>query len=114
MTDPPGDGAHSSLPTGAPPDVAADNVAVDAHVPAGDVAAGVDDDSVPGTYEATRTELEAVVARLEAGGVTLEETLELWDRGERLARACHAWLEGARSRLQAAVEADLGSPSTGP
>ena len=41
--------------------------------------------------------------RLEAGGLTLEQSLELWERGERLADICQEWLEGARARLTAAT-----------
>jgi exodeoxyribonuclease VII small subunit len=58
------------------------------------------------SYEAAREELVAVVARLEAGGTSLEESLELWERGERLARVCQEWLDGARRRLDAAMESD--------
>ncbi|KAB8165166.1 exodeoxyribonuclease VII small subunit [Streptomyces sp. 3MP-14] len=55
-------------------------------------------------YEQARDELVDVVRRLEAGGVTLEESLALWERGEELARICGHWLEGARARLDAALE----------
>jgi exodeoxyribonuclease VII small subunit len=55
------------------------------------------------SYEAAREELIEVVRRLEAGGTTLEESLALWERGEKLARVCQDWLEGARERLDAAV-----------
>jgi exodeoxyribonuclease VII small subunit len=58
------------------------------------------------TYEETRAELEDVVRRLEAGGLTLEESLALWERGEALARTCQEWLDGARARLDAARAAD--------
>lgn len=54
------------------------------------------------TYEQARDELVAVVARLEAGGETLEGSLQLWERGEALAARCQQWLDGARERLQAA------------
>ncbi len=57
------------------------------------------------TYEQARAELEDVVRRLEAGGVPLEESLALWERGEELARQCQAWLEGARRRMSSAREA---------
>jgi exodeoxyribonuclease VII small subunit len=60
------------------------------------------------SYEAAREELVEVVRRLEAGGTTLEESLALWERGEHLATACQAWLDGARTRLDAAIEADPG------
>lgn len=42
--------------------------------------------------------------RLEAGGVKLEESLALWERGEALARICREWLDGARARLAEAME----------
>jgi exodeoxyribonuclease VII small subunit len=53
-------------------------------------------------YEQARDELIEVVRRLEGGGLTLEESLKLWERGERLAAICLQWLEGARARLAAA------------
>jgi exodeoxyribonuclease VII small subunit len=54
-------------------------------------------------YEQARDELTELVKRLEAGGLTLEQSLELWERGERLAAVCTEWLEGARARLAAAM-----------
>jgi exodeoxyribonuclease VII small subunit len=61
------------------------------------------DQEIP--YEQARDELTDVVRRLEAGGLTLEQSLELWERGERLAGICTRWLEGARARLAAAMPA---------
>lgn len=61
------------------------------------------------TYEQARDELVQVVARLEAGGETLEGSLALWERGEALAARCQEWLDGARERLEAA----RGAGSTG-
>jgi len=54
-------------------------------------------------YEQARDELSEVVRRLEAGGLTLEQSLQLWERGERLAAVCTEWLEGARARLAQAM-----------
>jgi exodeoxyribonuclease VII small subunit len=54
------------------------------------------------SYEQARAELAAVVEKLEAGGSTLEESLALWERGERLAAVCQQWLDSARARLDAA------------
>jgi exodeoxyribonuclease VII small subunit len=70
------------------------------------VTAGNEDAAEPGSripYERARDELTEVVRRLESGGLTLEESLELWQRGERLAAICSEWLEGARARLAAAA-----------
>lgn len=54
------------------------------------------------SYEQAREELIAVVGKLETGGITLEDSLALWERGEALAQRCEQWLEGARKRLDAA------------
>jgi exodeoxyribonuclease VII small subunit len=53
------------------------------------------------SYEEARDELIAVVQRLEAGGVPLQESVALWERGEELAAICQRWLDGARARLDA-------------
>jgi len=52
-------------------------------------------------YEEARDKLVDLVKRLEAGGLTLEQSLELWEEGERLAAICEEWLDGARARLAA-------------
>lgn len=62
-------------------------------------------DDRPG-YEDARAELIEVVRTLEAGGTTLEESLGLWERGEKLATICQEWLDGARERLDAAAPAE--------
>lgn len=60
------------------------------------------------SYEAARDELIQVVGRLEQGGISLEESLQLWERGEALAAECEKWLLGARQRLEAARTAHQG------
>jgi len=55
------------------------------------------------TYEAARDGLADIVRALEAGGLPLEESLRLWERGERLAGECERWLAGARERLDRVV-----------
>ncbi|MGH3264964.1 MAG: exodeoxyribonuclease VII small subunit [Trebonia sp.] len=57
------------------------------------------------SYEQARDELAGVVRRLETGGLTLEQSLDLWERGEKLAAICSEWLDGARARLTAAMAA---------
>ena len=56
------------------------------------------------TFEQAREELAEIVAKLEAGGLTLEESLALWNRGEEVARVCTEWLEKAQGVLDAAAE----------
>ena len=53
------------------------------------------------TYEQARDELVAIVAKLEAGAATLDESVGLWERGEALAARCQALLDGASDRIQA-------------
>jgi exodeoxyribonuclease VII small subunit len=64
------------------------------------------------TYEQARDELASVVKRLETGGLTLEQSLDLWERGEKLAAICAEWLDGARARLTAAMAAREARPGS--
>jgi exodeoxyribonuclease VII small subunit len=57
------------------------------------------------SYEQARAELREIVQALEGGGQPLEESLALWQRGEELAELCQRWLDGARTRLDAAIAA---------
>nr|WP_033819752.1 exodeoxyribonuclease VII small subunit [Kitasatospora sp. MBT63] len=59
-------------------------------------------------YEQARDALLDVVRRLESGGIPLEESLALWERGEQLAKVCQRWLDGARARLDAALAVEEG------
>ncbi len=61
------------------------------------------DDIKSMSYEQARDELGKVVSALEAGAVTLEESMNLWERGEALAKRCEEWLSGARKRLDDAL-----------
>ena len=58
------------------------------------------------SYEQAREELVEVVRRLESGGTDLEDSLALWERGEKLAQICQSWLDGSKKRLDAAIGAD--------
>ena len=57
------------------------------------------------SYEQARAELRDIVNALETGGQPLEASLALWQRGEQLAGICQRWLDGARTRLDAAIAA---------
>jgi exodeoxyribonuclease VII small subunit len=61
------------------------------------------------SYEQARDELVRVVAELEQGSSTLEQSLDLWERGEALAKRCEEWLLGAKARLDAARAAATDS-----
>ncbi|MDD7966938.1 exodeoxyribonuclease VII small subunit [Actinomycetospora lemnae] len=65
-------------------------------------------------YEEARAELEQVVGRLESGGLSLEDSLALWERGETLARLCERHLAGARERVETVLgEAEGGHRDDG-
>lgn len=54
-------------------------------------------------YETCRDELIEVVRRLEQGGLDLDASLKLWERGEKLANRCEEHLAGARQRVADAL-----------
>ncbi|RMI34966.1 exodeoxyribonuclease VII small subunit [Nocardia stercoris] len=62
-------------------------------------------------YERARDELVNVVKMLEQGGMDLDDSLALWERGEALANRCEEHLAGARLRVENALanrDADAG------
>lgn len=63
------------------------------------------------TYEQARDELAGVVRGLEAGGLTLEQSLVLWERGEELADRCQTLLDEAQQRLDRAQRSDAANDS---
>lgn len=52
------------------------------------------------SYEQARDELIDIVAKLEAGAATLDESMGLWERGEALAARCQDLLDGAAQRIK--------------
>lgn len=64
------------------------------------------------SYEQARDELAGVVRGLEAGGLTLEQSLVLWERGQRLADRCQALLDDAQQRLDAAQRSQDANSSS--
>ena len=71
-------------------------------------------------FEAAIAELETVVKKLEAGDLSLEQSLALYERGVQLSRFCHARLDEAEHRIEILTErgdlkaapASLGSDET--
>lgn len=55
-------------------------------------------------FEQALAELEEIVARLEAGDLTLEESLALFERGQLLAEFCNKQLEAATLRVEQLTE----------
>ena len=57
-------------------------------------------DSTIKDFETAIAELESIVKSLEEGDLTLERSLELYERGVQLSRFCHARLEEAERRVE--------------
>jgi exodeoxyribonuclease VII small subunit len=55
-------------------------------------------------FEAAIAELDTIVKKLEEGDLPLEQSLELYERGVRLSRYCHARLEEAERRIEVLAE----------
>ena len=58
------------------------------------------------SYEEAKEELTAIVATLESGSASLEESMRLWERGEALAAHCTQWLDQAQAAVENALEED--------
>lgn len=56
-------------------------------------------------FEGSLSELEAIVARMERGDLPLEESLQLFERGMGLTKACRASLETAELRVRNLLDA---------
>jgi len=62
------------------------------------------------SFEAALAQLEIIVRSLETGTAPLDESIELYQRGDRLKRHCDARLKAAQARIdQISLDAD-GKP----
>lgn len=52
------------------------------------------------SFEDALRELESVVAQLEAGQLSLEESLTLYQRGQQLSQRCNVLLDAARAQIE--------------
>lgn len=58
-------------------------------------------DNIDGlSFEDALRELEEIVAQLEAGDLTLEVSLALFERGQKLAHLCNQQLDAATLRVE--------------
>lgn len=58
----------------------------------------------PLDFEAALSELEGLVRKMEEGELTLEQSLEAFERGVKLTRNCQAALRAAELRVKALTE----------
>ena len=60
------------------------------------------------SFEVALKELETIVSRLEEGQVDLEDSIQLYERGQALKAHCEAKLKAAESRLEKIVQGPDG------
>ena len=61
------------------------------------------DDLSQMSFEQALKSLEEIVRRLESGDVPLEESIDLYERGEQLRKHCQARLDAAQARIEKIV-----------
>jgi exodeoxyribonuclease VII small subunit len=69
------------------------------------------DDIEAMSFEDALRALEAIVTQLERGDVPLDESITLYERGEKLRVACQRRLDAAQARIQKIVTGADGQPS---
>jgi len=52
------------------------------------------------SFETSITELEKIVERLESGEVTLDESIELYQKGIKLSELCNSILDNAKQQIE--------------
>lgn len=60
------------------------------------------------TFEQSMTELEDIVSNLEAGDITLDASLELFEKGIKLANFCQKKLDEAEKKVKVLTSSDDG------
>jgi exodeoxyribonuclease VII small subunit len=60
------------------------------------------------SFERALKELEQIVGRLERGDVELEESINIWERGEALKDHCDRLLKQAESRVEKITLGEAG------
>lgn len=66
------------------------------------------------SFEDALANLEAIVQKLEGGAVELEESIEIYTRGQQLKAHCEAKLKDAQSRIEKIVVSGSGEVSAEP
>ena len=63
------------------------------------------------SFEEALRALEQVVRRLENGEAKLDESIELYEQGEKLRAHCQARLDAAQARIEKIVQGADGKPT---
>ena len=64
------------------------------------------------TYEESMKELEQVVKDLESNELTLDESIDKFEKGMKLSKHCSELLEGAEKKITLLIEKEDGSVTT--
>lgn len=64
------------------------------------------------TFEKALAELEEIVQKLESGGVALEDSITLYERGAALKAHCEAKLKAAQEKIEKIVVTETGEVKT--
>lgn len=70
----------------------------------------VEDDIASKSFEAALAELEQIVRTLEQGTAPLDDSIALYQRGDRLKRHCEARLKAAQERIEQIALGPDGQP----
>lgn len=61
------------------------------------------------SFEDALRALEGVVRQLESGDVALDDSIDLYERGEKLRQHCQARLDAAQARIEKIVQGPGGA-----
>ena len=60
------------------------------------------------TFEQAMTQLEQIVAQIESGQVSLEESIAKYEQGTKLVQTCRSMLDAAEQKIQVLTETQSG------
>ncbi|RZO67775.1 MAG: exodeoxyribonuclease VII small subunit [Parvularculaceae bacterium] len=66
------------------------------------------------SFETALAELEDIIQKLETGGVELEKSIELYERGAALRAHCETKLRAAQERIEQIVATGEDAPKAAP
>ena len=78
-----------------------------------EVSTGPDASQAPESFEAALAELETIVRDMEAGSLTLEQSLAAYQRGTQLLKFCQGQLAAAEQKIQILEAGELAQFNAG-
>ena len=71
----------------------------------------IPDDIASMSFEDALAALEEIVSKLEAGAVSLDDSIEIYTRGSYLKRHCEEKLQSAKARIEKITLSETGEPT---